>query len=182
MDDISQLLRAWSDGDRRALDQLTPIVYEELRRLARRYMRGERSGHSLQTTALVNEAYMRLVDYERMQWQDRAHFFAVSAQLMRRILVDHARRHNLKRGGDVQHISLEEAAMVSGHSDAGLVLLDCAMNELARMDPRKVQVVEMRFFGGMTGEEIAECLGTPVHIVRRELRAAQAWLRREIEE
>jgi len=180
MDDISQLLRAWSDGDRRALDQLTPIVYEELRRLARRYMRGERSGHSLQTTALVNEAYMRLVDYERMQWQDRAHFFAVSAQLMRRILVDHARRHNLKRGGDVQHISLEEAAMVSGHSDAGLVLLDCAMNELARMDPRKVQVVEMRFFGGLSAEETAEVLKVSTVTVKRDWRAAKLWLYREL--
>ena len=108
VDDISQLLRAWSDGDQLALDELTPIVYAELHRLAHRYMRGERHGHSLQTTALVNEAYMRLVDYDRMQWQNRAHFFAVSAQLMRRILVDHARRHNLKRGRGVQHVSLDE--------------------------------------------------------------------------
>src|SRR5712671_2422998 len=149
MDDVSALLRAWSDGDQSALERLTPIVYDELHRLARRYMKRERPGHSLQTTALVNEAYMRLVDYERMQWQDRAHFFAVSAQLMRRILVEHARRHNLKRGGDVQHISLEEAAFVGGGQDADLVVLDDAMNELARIDPRKVQVVEMRFFGGL---------------------------------
>ena len=117
MDDISTLLRAWSDGDQSALERLTPIVYDELHRLARRYMKRERPGHSLQTTALVNEAYMRLVDYKRMQWQDRAHFFAVSAQLMRRILVEHARRHNLKRGGGVQHVSLDEAAVVGG--DAG---------------------------------------------------------------
>jgi len=110
--EVSGLLRAWSDGDRAALDRLTPIVYDELRRLARRYMRGERPGHSLQTTALVNEAYMRLIDYKSMQWQNRAHFFAVSSQLMRRILVDHARRHNLKRGGGVQHVSLEETAEV----------------------------------------------------------------------
>src|SRR5271157_5571350 len=119
--DISGLLRAWSDGDQSALDRLTPIVYDELHRLARRYMKGERAGHSLQTTALVNEAYMRLVDYERMQWQDRAHFFAVSAQLMRRILVDHARRHNLKRGREAQHYSLDEVAVIGVERTADLV-------------------------------------------------------------
>src|SRR5258707_7611881 len=135
VDDISKLRRAWSDGDQSALDRLTPIVYDELRRLARRYMKRERPGHSLQTTALVNEAYMRLVDYERMQWQDRAHFFAVSAQLMRRILVDYARRHNLKRGGGVQHVSLEEAVAVGGGQYVDLVPLDDAMNALARIDP-----------------------------------------------
>src|ERR1017187_1370033 len=137
-DDVSRLLRAWSHGDQGALERLTPIVYEELRRLARRYMKGERPGHSLQTTALVNEAYMRLVDYTRMQWQDRAHFFAVSAQVMRRILVEHARRHNLKRGGDVQHVSLEHAVMVGDGEDTDLVALDDAMTALARIDPRKV--------------------------------------------
>src|ERR1700693_1609903 len=135
--EVSTLLRAWSDGDRGALEKLTPIVYDELRRLARRYMNRERAGHSLQATALVNEAYMRLVDYERMQWQDRAHFFAVSAQVMRRILVEHARRHNLKRGGDVMHISLDEAAVVGGDRPADLVALDDAMNALARLDARK---------------------------------------------
>src|ERR1700684_1196922 len=114
IDDVSQLLQAWTGGDQKALETLTTVVYDELRRLARRYMRRERPGHSLQTTALVNEAYMRLVDYERMQWQDRAHFFAVSAQLMRRILVEHARRHNLKRGDGVPHVPLEEASMVGG--------------------------------------------------------------------
>src|SRR5580693_651035 len=122
--DISQLLRAWTGGDQSALDRLTPIVYNELHRLARRYMQRERPGHSLQTTALVNEAYMRLVDYERMQWQSRAHFFAVSGQLMRRILVEHARRHNLKRGGGVQHVSLDETAIVGGDRTADLVALD----------------------------------------------------------
>src|SRR5260370_17126156 len=142
--DMSELLRAWSDGDQRALDRLTPIVYDELRRLARRYMKGERAGHSLQTTALVNEAYMRLVDYERMQWQNRAHFFAVSAQLMRRILVEHSRRHNLKRGGGVPHVSLEEAAVVGGDQDTDLGALDDAMNVLARIHPRNSQVVELR--------------------------------------
>src|SRR6202171_2597691 len=119
--DVSQLLRAWSDGDQNALERLTPLVYDELHRLARRYMKGERPGHSLQTTALVNEAYMRLVNYKRMQWQNRAHFFAVSAQLMRRILVEHARRHNLKRGGGVQHVSLEETAIVADDRPAGRV-------------------------------------------------------------
>jgi RNA polymerase sigma-70 factor (ECF subfamily) len=135
--DISTLLRAWSDGDHSALARLTPIVYDELRRLARRYMKRERPGHSLQTTALVNEAYMRLVDYERMHWHNRAHFFAVSAQLMRRILVDHARRHNLKRGGGLQHVSLDEAAIVGGNQDADLVALDVALNRLAALAPRK---------------------------------------------
>jgi RNA polymerase sigma factor (TIGR02999 family) len=179
MDDISGLLRAWSDGDQSALDRLTPIVYDELHRLARRYMKRERPGHSLQTAALVNEAYMRLVDYERMQWQNRAHFFAVSAQLMRRILVDHARRHNLKRGGDVQHVSLDEAAAVGGEG-TDLVVLDDAMNALARIDPRKVQVVEMRFFGGLSVEETAEVLKVSTVTVKREWRAAKAWLYREL--
>src|SRR6266480_3780643 len=137
VDDISTLLRAWTSGDQSALDRLTPIVYEKLRRLARRYMKRERPGHSLQTTALVNEAYMRLVDYERMEWQNRAHFFAVSAQLMRRILVEHARRHNLKRGAGVHHVSLDETAVVGGKRSAQLVELDEAMNALAQLDARK---------------------------------------------
>ena len=178
--DISGLLRAWSDGDQSALEKLTPIVYDELHRLARRYMRGERAGHSLQTTALVNEAYMRLVDYERMQWQNRAHFFAVSAQLMRRILVEHARRHNLKRGGGVPHVSLDEAAVMGGGQDADLVALDDAMNALARIDPRKVQVVEMRFFGGLSVEETAEVLEVSPVTVKRDWRTAKAWLYREL--
>ena len=177
---VSVLLRAWSDGDQTALEKLTPIVYDELHVLARRYMRRERPGHSLQTTALVNEAYMRLVDYKRMQWQDRSHFFAVSAQVMRRILVEHARRHNLKRGGGVQHISLDEAAMVGGNADYDLVALDDAMNSLARIDPRKVRVVEMRFFGGLGVEEIAEVLKVSSITVKRDWRAAKAWLYREL--
>src|SRR5258706_746667 len=134
--DISTLLRAWSDGDQSAIKGLTPIVYEELRRLAHHYMERERPGHTLQTTALVNEAYMRLVDYKRMQWQDRAHFFAVSSQLMRRILVEHARRHNVKRGAGVQGVSLEEAALVGGAQDMDLVALDAAMNPPARIHLR----------------------------------------------
>src|ERR1700685_3278786 len=141
--DISTLLRAWSDGDRNALERLTPIVYDELHRLARAYMRRERPGHSLQTTALLNEAYMRLVDYKRMQWQDRAPFFVVSAQLLRRILVDHARRHNLKRGGDVKHVSLDEAAMVGGSRAANLVALDEAMKRLQGIRSAKVEVTEV---------------------------------------
>jgi RNA polymerase sigma factor (TIGR02999 family) len=148
-DEVCELLRAWSSGDTSALEKLTPIVYDELHRLARRYMKGERTGHSLQTTALVNEAYMRLVDYTRMQWQDRAHFLAVSAQVMRRILIEHARRHNQKRGGGVAHVSLEEAALVRGDRLGDLVALDDALNALAELDARKAQVVEMRFFGGL---------------------------------
>ena len=178
--EVSTLLRAWTGGDHGALERLTPIVYDQLRRLARRHMRGERPGHSLQTTALVNEAYTRLVDYKRMQWQDRAHFFAVSAQLMRRILVEHARRHNLKRGGGVHHVSLDEAAVVGGERDADLVALDNAMNELARIDPRKVQVVEMRFFGGLSVEETAEVLRVSTITVKRDWRAARVWLYREL--
>ncbi|HZL68598.1 MAG TPA: sigma-70 family RNA polymerase sigma factor [Candidatus Limnocylindrales bacterium] len=178
--EVSELLRAWSDGDRAALDSLTPIVYGELHRLAGRYMKGERPGHSLQTTALVNEAYMRLVDYKNMQWQNRAHFFAVSAQLMRRILVDHARRRNLKRGGGVQHVSLDQTAIVGSERAADLVALDDAMNLLAKLDPRKVRVVEMRFFGGLSVEETAEILKVSAVTVMRDWNTAKAWLYREL--
>ena len=178
--DTSLLLRAWSGGDQTALDKLTPIVYRELHRLAGRCMSRERPGNSLQTTALVNEAYLRLVDYKRMRWQNRAHFFAVSAQLMRRILVEHARRHNLKRGGGAPHVSLEEAAIVGGGQDADLVALDDALNALAKIDPRKVQVVEMRFFGGLSVEETATVLKVSAVTVKRDWRAARAWLYREL--
>lgn len=178
--EVSALLCAWSDGDKRALERLTPIVYQELHRLASRYIRRERRGHSLQTSALVNEAYMRLVDYNRMRWQNRAHFFAVSAQLMRRILVDHARRHNLKRGGGAPHFSLEEVADVCAQVDVDLVALDGAMSALARLDPRKVQIVEMRFFGGLSVEETAEVLHVSPVTVKRDWRAAKAWLYREL--
>ena len=180
VDDVSILLRAWSEGDRAALEKLTPIVYDELHRLARRYMRGERPGHSLQATALVNEAYTRLVDYKRMQWQDRAHFFAVSAQLMRRILVEHARRRNQKRGGGVLHVSLDETAVLGGPQDTDLVSLDDAMNALFKLDPRKVQVVEMRFFGGLSVEETAEVLKVSPITIKRDWRAARMWLYREL--
>jgi len=178
--DVSGLLRAWSDGDRTALDQLTPIVYEELRRLAAHYMRQEQPGHSLQATALVNEAYLRLVDYKHMRWENRAHFFAVSAQLMRRILVDHARRHNLKRGRGVEHISLDETAVVGGERPDDLVQLDNALEGLARMDPRKAQVVELRFFGGLSVEETAEVLKVSGVTVMRDWSSAKAWLYREM--
>ncbi len=143
-------------------------------------MRGERPGHSLQTTALVNEAYMRLIDYKSMRWQNRAHFFAVSSQLMRRILVEHARRHNLKRGGGVQHVSLEDTAEIGGDRAADLVALDDALNALARIDPRKVQVVEMRFFGGLSVEETAEVLKISAVTVMRDWSTAKGWLYREL--
>jgi len=177
--DVSTLLRAWSDGDQSALDQLTPIVYDELRRLAGHYLMRERTGHSLQATALVNEAYLRLVDYKRMRWENRAHFFAVSAQLMRRILVDHARRHNLKRGGGVQHVALENAAVVGGRPE-NLVVIDDAIQALARIDPRKANVVELRFFGGLSVEETAEVLKVSPVTVMRDWSTARAWLYREM--
>lgn len=178
--DVSALLRAWSEGDHGALDRMIPIVFDELHRLARRYMRHERPGHSLQATALVNEAYVRLVDYKRMQWQDRAHFFAVSAQLMRRILVERARRHNLKRGGGAPHVSLEEAAMVGRGRATDFAALDDAMNSLARFDARKAHIVEMRFFGGLNVEETAEVLKVSAVTVMRDWSTAKAWLYREL--
>lgn len=180
--DVSALLHAWSDGDRGALQALMPIVYGELHRLARYYMRRERTGHSLQATALVNEAYMRLADYKRMQWQDRAHFFAVSAQVMRRILVDHARRHNVRRGRGVQHVSLDDVVVIGSGDDADtdLVALDEALIGLTRIDPRKAQIVELRFFGGLSVEEIGEVLKVSTGTIKREWRAAKAWLYQEL--
>jgi RNA polymerase sigma factor (TIGR02999 family) len=178
--DVSRLLHAWSGGDTEALDRLTPIVYDELRRLARRHLRGERDGHSLQATALVNEAYVRLVDFTRIQWQDRAHFFAVSAQVMRRILVDHARRRNAKRGRGHQHVSLDETVVVAPQPSVDLVALDDALETLARMDPRKAQVVEMRFFAGLSVEESAAVLQVSPVTVMRDWRVAKAWLHREV--
>jgi RNA polymerase sigma-70 factor (ECF subfamily) len=180
--DVPALLRAWSDGDPSAIQVLTPIVYSELHRLARHYMRRERSGHSLQATALVNEAYMRLADYTRMHWRDRAHFFAVSAQVMRRILVEHARRHNVKRGRGVPHVSLDDVVVVAPGDDAetDLVALDEALIALTRIDPRKAQIVEMRFFGGLTVEEIGDVLKVSTGTIKRDWRAAKAWLYREL--
>jgi RNA polymerase sigma factor (TIGR02999 family) len=178
--DVSQLLRAWTDGDQHALDILTPIVHEELRRVARNYMRRESPGHSLQATALVNEAYMRLVDYKRMQWRNRAHFFAVSAQLMRRILVEHARRHNLKRGGGIRHIPLEDTAVVSGAPSEDMIALDDALSKLATFDARMAQVVELRFFGGLSVDETADVLKVSSVTVMRDWSSARAWLYREM--
>jgi RNA polymerase sigma-70 factor (ECF subfamily) len=177
---ISTLLRAWSDGDQSALAKLMPVVYDQLHRLAGHYMNRERSGHSLQTTALVNEAYTRLVDYKRMRWQDRAHFFAASAQVMRRILVEHARRRNLKRGAGIPHVPLDEAIFVGGSDDTDFPALDDAMSALAQIDPRKAQIVEMRFFGGLSVPETAEVLRISPVTVKREWRTAKAWLYREL--
>ena len=178
--EVSRLLLAWSGGDQCALEKLAPIVYDELRRLAHRYMRRERPGHSLQSTALVNEAYIRLVDYRRMDWQGRAHFFSVAAQAMRRILVEHARRKNQKRGGGVQRVCLDDAVEVGGGQSRDLVALDEAMNMLALVDARKSRVVEMRFFGGLSIEETAEVLEVSPITVKREWRAARAWLHHEL--
>jgi len=178
--DVTALLRAWSGGDQHALAQLTPIVYDELRRLARHYMKRERAGHSLQTTALVNEAYLRLVDYTRMHWQDRAHFLAVSAQAMRRILVDHARRRNVKRGADAEHVSLDAEAVLCTDRSDDFVSLDDALTALAERAPRKAKVVELRFFGGLSVEETAEVMQLAPITIMREWNKAKAWLYREL--
>ncbi|HET7712834.1 MAG TPA: sigma-70 family RNA polymerase sigma factor [Thermoanaerobaculia bacterium] len=179
--EITRLLVAWSTGDEAALAQLMPLVYDELRRLARRYMHGERPGHTLQTTALVNEAYLRLVNWRDVQWQNRAHFFAVSAQLMRRILVDFAREKlYLKRGGGAPRVSLSEASHLAAGRDADLVELDEALTALASMDSRKSQVVEMRFFGGLTNREVAEVLKVSEETVMRDWRLAKVWLLSEL--
>lgn len=178
--EIGPLLQAWSDGDADALEKLTPIVYQELHKLARHYMRNERSDLTLQTTALVNEAYLRLVDFKQMRFKDRTHFFAVSAQLMRRILVDHARRRNLKRGGGIPHLSLDDVHTVGLQPDADLVMLDDAMLALAQFDARKARVVELRFFGGMSVEETAEVLDISLITVMRDWNTARAWLYREM--
>ncbi len=178
---VTELLLAWSAGDRTALDQLVPIVHEELRRLARLQMRAERDNHTLQTTALVNEAFLRLVDLRRIRWQDRAHFLALSARLMRRILVDHARtRSYQKRGGGAANVTLDEALIASEERGADLVALDDALEDLARVDARKSQVVELRFFGGLSVEETAQALKVSPETVTRDWRLAKVWLLREI--
>lgn len=179
---VTQLLLDWGNGDKAALDKLVPVVYQELRRLAAYYMRRERPGHTLQTSALVNEAYMRLVDYSQMRWQSRAHFFAVAAQAMRRILVEHARkRHFAKRGGGAVKVSFDEAAIVSQEQAADLVALDDALTSLEAMDERKARIVELRYIGGLNIEETAEVLAISPATVQREWRAAKAWLYREIQ-
>lgn len=176
--DVSSLLRAWSDGHQGALALLTPIVCDELRRLAHHYMK--RAGHSLQTTALVNEAYLRLVGYTRMRWQNRAHFLAVAAQAMRRILVDRARRHNAKRGARAEHVSLDADAVMYPDRADDFVSLDEALTALAERAPRKAQVVELRFFGGLSVEETAEVLRVSSITIMREWKTAKAWLYREL--
>ena len=179
--EITKLLVAWSDGDQTALDKLVPLVYDELRRVARRYMNRESPGHLLQTTALVNEAYMRLIDANQVKWQNRAHFFAISARVMRRILVDFARRGaKLKRGGNAIEVSFDEALGVSAKRGADLVAIDDALTSLAELDPRQSQVVELRFFGGLKDNEIAEVLKVSHGTVRRDWRLARAWLHREL--
>lgn len=177
---ITQLLVAWNNGDQSALDQLVPIVHAELHRLARRYMGQERAGHLLQPTALVNEAYMRLIDWKNVEWKNRAHFFGVSAQLMRRILVDFARQRPRLAGLTAPHVSLDEDLTVGGEQGDDLVALDDALSSLAKMDERKSHIVEMRFFGGLSNEEIAEVLEISTITVIREWNKAKAWLYREL--
>ena len=178
---VTQLLIEWRKGDETALDRLIPLVYDEMRRLARYYMRRERAGHTLQTTALINEAYIRLVDHKGMRWQNRGHFYAVAAQAMRRILVDNARsRHYAKRGGGAQMVELDEAAVVAQQQAAEMVALDDALNDLTALDPRQSKTVELRYFGGMSVEETAEALGVSPVTVMRDWRAAKAWLLRSL--
>jgi len=179
--EVTQLLQAWSEGDEGALQKLMPLVYNELHRLARRYMAGESPGHTLQTSALVNEAYLRLVDVQKVNWQNRAQFFAVSAQLMRRILVDFARsRRSLKRGGDAPTVSLEEGLIVTSARGADMVALDDALKTLAAMDPRRSRVVELRFFGGLSAEESAEVLKVSAETVMHDWKLAKVWLLRQL--
>ena len=179
--EITQLLAEWSDGNQSALDELYPLVYEELHRLARRYMSRERKGHTLQTTALINEAYVRLVDQRNVHWANRSHFFAISAQIMRRILIDHARRHAYaKRGGGAQQVSLEEVAIVANEKSAEIIRLDEALTTLAKMDPRRCHVVELRYFGGLSNEEIAGVLNVSENTVTRDWNLARAWLHQQL--
>ena len=174
--ELTELLQRWSEGDAAALEALTPVVHEELHRIAKRYMGREREGHTLQTTALVNEAYVRLIDWKNARWQNRAHFFGVSAQLMRRILVDFARKRPINKAAAMQQVSLEEAFVVTTEKDADLVALDEALIELATFDERKARIVELKFFGGLSVEEIAEVIGVSGITVMREWQKAKAWL------
>jgi RNA polymerase sigma factor (TIGR02999 family) len=179
--EITRLLADWAGGDRGALDRLAPLVHAELRRIARRQMGGERQGHTLQATALVNEAYLRLAGREGFEWKDRAHFYAVCAQVMRHVLIDHARAHARdKRGGGALHVSLDEAAVMSAESASELVALDEALRGLEELDPQKGRVVELRYFAGLSIEETAEVLNISPTTVRREWRRAKAWLYRAL--
>jgi RNA polymerase sigma factor (TIGR02999 family) len=178
---ITQLLHDWRAGDQQALNQLIPLVHEELHRIASRYMKNERRGHTLQTTAVVNEAYEKLLEHRQIQWQDRGHFFAIAAQIMRRILIDHARKRlTAKRQGARERISLDEIALVSEPRAEELVALDHALTELAALDPQKSRIVELKFFGGLTTEEIAEVEQVSTSTIEREWRTAKAWLYRAI--
>lgn len=179
--ELTQLLVDWSNGDDLALDKLTPLVYRELHQMANRYMNRERDGHTLQTTALVNEAYLRLIDQKNMRWQNRAHFYGVAAKVMRRILVDHARHHyRAKRGGGTRRVALDEAAILTADPAADMIALDEALNQLATIHLRKSQVVELRFFGGLTIEETAEVLKVAPATVMHDWTLAKAWLHREL--
>lgn len=174
--EVTQMLRKWSDGDKAALEELTPIIYAELHRMAKRYIGRERKGHTLQTTALVNEAYVRLIDWKNAKWENRAHFFGVSAQLMRRILVDFARKQPKAKNAQLYKVSLDKAEGETDEKDADLVALDEALNELAKFDERKARIVEMKFFGGLKTDEIATVLGVAEITVLREWQKAKAWL------
>lgn len=179
---ITHLLKEWRDGDERALDRLTPLVYEELRQQAARYLRRERAGHTLQTTALINEAYLRLIDAKDVQWQSRAHFFAIAANLMRRVLVDHARRRDAeKRGGAQLRLTLDETLAVTSTAEVDVLAIDQALNKLSTIDSQQALVVELRFFSGMSVEETAAALGVSPATVKRDWSVARAWLRREID-
>lgn len=180
---VTELLRAWGEGDEGALEQLAPLVEDELHRLAHKYMRREGPGKTLQTTALVNEVYLRLIDIQQVSWQNRAHFFAVSAKMMRRILTDFARsRQYLKRGGGAVQVSWDEALSVSQEQAGDIVAIDDALNQLALLDPRKAQVVELRFFGGLSVEETAEVLKISEQTVLRDWKFAKSWLMRALSE
>jgi len=179
--EITKLLVEWSDGRKAALDEVLPLIEGELRRIAHRYMNKERAGHTLQTTALVNEAYLRLIDQNRVKWQNRAHFFAISARMMRRILVDHARsKHYAKRGGHAVHVSLAATEPISNGPTAEITALNEALIRLERLDPRQAHVVELRFFGGLTIKETAEAMGISSDTVKREWTTAKAWIYREV--
>jgi RNA polymerase sigma factor (TIGR02999 family) len=178
--EVTELLQAWSAGDREALERLTPIVHAELHRIAKRYIGRERAGHTLQTTALVNEAYVRLIDWKNVRWQNRAHFFGVSAQLMRRILVDFARRRPHLKNVEIRHVAIDEAFIVTAERDADLVALDEALTALAVFDERKARIVELRFFGGLSFEEAAEVMNLSKITIVREWNKAKVWLFREL--
>ncbi|MFY9611077.1 MAG: sigma-70 family RNA polymerase sigma factor [Blastocatellia bacterium] len=180
-DQVSELLAAWSNGDQAALDKLMPLIYDELRQIAKRYMSHQAPGHTLQTTALIHEAFLKLVHQPEKHWQSRAHFFGVAAQAMRHILVDYARsQQRAKRGGGLQEVSLDETAVVFDERAAELIALDDALRRLADVDPRKSRVVEMRYFGGLSVGETSEALGVSPDTVMRDWRLAKTWLRREL--